>query len=347
MSRISRGSAAGVGCLSVVWILSSGSVRVWAQAPESPTDPIEGKWYGTAGFSQDRIETGFEFRRDARGELQGFVYRPVTNFYGLALPGPVKRTGTKYECLEMLVALELSGDQLVGTCGPFQEPIALERTQVLPAELPLPEFPQGPGPRWRTKLGGAIYAPAAVWGDMAYVGTTGGAFDAIRLADGSFAWHFPAGRPIHGEALVTEQAVFFACDDGWLRKLERQSGKELWRYDLGDARVGRLLPHLVHPDVPNAGEFDFDTIAPRPLLADGVLYVGSGDGSLCAVEEETGEGLWRFQTKGKIRSSAVLDGERVFVGSADQNVYAVERSLDTQVWARNTFGPSTSSPALV
>src|SRR6185295_4801842 len=96
--------------------------------------------------------------------------------------------GAKYECRAMAVALTLKGDRLEGTCGPFQEPIALERAQTLPAEEPMPEFPAGPGPRWRTKLGGAIYAPAAVWGDMAYVGTTGGAFDAIRLADGGFAW---------------------------------------------------------------------------------------------------------------------------------------------------------------
>jgi hypothetical protein len=61
-----------------------------AAAAPSP-DPIEGKWLGEAGFPQDRIEVGLEFKRNSSGELKAYLYEPVGNFYGLELPGTVER----------------------------------------------------------------------------------------------------------------------------------------------------------------------------------------------------------------------------------------------------------------
>ncbi|HXD31157.1 MAG TPA: hypothetical protein VN643_08570 [Pyrinomonadaceae bacterium] len=42
-----------------------------AQTKTSP-DPIEGKWYGVAGFPLDRVELGFEFKRNAKNELKAY-----------------------------------------------------------------------------------------------------------------------------------------------------------------------------------------------------------------------------------------------------------------------------------
>jgi outer membrane protein assembly factor BamB len=180
--------------------------------------------------------------------------------------------------------------KLVGTYFPLNAPISLERTSKLPAEVPVPDLPRGPGPKWQTKLGAPIYAAAAVRDGVAYVGTTGGMFYAISLKDGQFVWPFAAGRPIHGEALVGAEHIYFVCDNGFLFKLDRRTGKEVWRYDLGDVQVPRTLPHQV---VTNSGDFDWDTHASRPTLSDDVLYVGSGDGSMHAVKDATGERVWR------------------------------------------------------
>ncbi len=62
-------------------------------------------------------------------------------------------------------------------------------------------------------------------------------FYAVRLSNGDFVWNFPAGRPIYGEALVTPGELFFVCDNGFLYSLNRASGKENWRYDLGDSQA--------------------------------------------------------------------------------------------------------------
>jgi outer membrane protein assembly factor BamB len=172
-------------------------------------------------------------------------------------------------------------------------------------------------------------------------------FYAVSLKDGSFVWPFVAGRPVHGEALVTDEHVYFVCDNGFLFKLDRRSGKEVWRYDLGDAQVSRVLPHQNNFNAPNSGEFDWDHTAPRPLLAEGVIYVGSGDGSLHALSASDGRRVWRFAGKGKVRTAAVIEGPRVIFGSFENVVYAVDRQTGQKVWEKDTYGPITSPPAVV
>lgn len=318
-----------------------------AQTPSPAPDLIEGKWYGVAGFAQDRVEVGFEFKRNEKQEIKAYLYQPVTNFYRLPVPGVLSREGDKYVLNEYRTSLVLRDGKLEGTYLPLNAPISLRRADKLPKEAPLPDLPKGPGPKWRVKLGGAVFATAAVRDGIAYVGTTGGMFYAISLKDGSFVWPFSAGRPVHGEALVTDEHVYFVCDNGFLFKLDRRSGKEVWRYDLGDAQVSRVLPHQNDFNAPHSGDFDWDHTAPRPLLADGVIYVGSGDGSLHALNAATGQRVWRFTGKGKARTGAVIDGPRVIFGNLEDMVYAVDRQTGQKVWEKNTYGPITASPAII
>jgi outer membrane protein assembly factor BamB len=330
------------------------ALSTFAQTPPPERDPIEGKWWGDVGYAEDRVKLGLQFRRNAQNELKAYLYQPVINFYGLELPGVVKRDGANYELKEYAYSFTLKDDVLEGT-GMLKEPLLLHRTETLPSEVPVPELPKGPGPLWQRKLYAPIYATPSVRDGMAYVGTLGSVFHAVSLKDGSIAWTFAAGRPIHGEALVTDDAVYFVCDNGYLFKLGRKSGKELWRYDLGDARVSRVLPHET--------VYEYDFRAPRPTLADGVLYVGSGDGSLHAVRAASGEGVWRFvpesqvstvsvggasvSEKGKVRADAAVDGERVIFGSFDGNLYAVDRAQGTLVWKKDTRARIDSTPVVV
>jgi outer membrane protein assembly factor BamB len=316
-----------------------------AVAAQEPThDPIEGKWAGTAGLPQDRIHVAFEFKIDEQQRIHAFLFNPVSNQYRLDL-GPITRSGDTYRSDGQL-SLTWKNRKLEGSMD-FGAPIELERTGKLPSDSLLPSIPAGPGPQWRTKLNGAIYAPAAIREGVAYVGTTGGMFYAISVSDGSFVWNFSAGRPIHGEALITTDAVFFACDNGFLYRLDRATGKEVWRYDLGDSQASRTLPHLVDYYDPHSGEFDWDWTAPKPLLADGVLYLGSGNGTFHAVSADHGTRVWQFESKGKIRTDAVIAGDHIVFANFNGSIFALDRTSGVVVWERKTPAPFTSSPALI
>jgi outer membrane protein assembly factor BamB len=323
-----------------------------ARVPVPPGDPIEGKWYGTAGHPEDRVELGFEIKRNEKGELKAYHYIPVNNLYGVEISG-VEKDGDTYVLPAYLTSFAFTGDrdhvegmfmhyQRKGTFLDHGAPLALQRVAALPSEVPVPELPAGPGPKWRAQLGGGIYAPAAVHAGVAYVGTTSGVFNAVNLTDGSIAWAVPAGRGIFGEALVTAEAVYFTCDNGYLFKLARADGKEIWKYDLGGERVPRVLMHPTITDV----QF-WDHRSPKPALADGMIYVGSADGSFHALKADSGERVWRVETKARIRSDAVVDGRNVIFANFRGQVLALDRQSGAEVWKLETHAPVIASPALI
>ena len=74
-----------------------------------------------------------------------------------------------------------------------------------------------------------------------------------------------------------------------------------------------------------------------PVAAEGIVYFGSDDGHLYAVEIESGHEVWRFPTGDEIHSSpAVADG-RVYFASYDGYVYAVDIKTGQEVWKFDTM----------
>jgi outer membrane protein assembly factor BamB len=298
-----------------------------APAPAA-ADPLLGNWWGTIVAPHETVDFGLELRRNAEGGIEAAITQPGANYFDLLVPGTAQRGGTRVTLESLSLDATLDGDHLSGKLGRSQVPVDLHRVAELPSQPAVPSLPAGPGPRWQTRLNGQVFASPVVADGVAYVGTTGGVFNAVKTADGSFAWTFPAGRPILGAARIDGDAIYFTCDNGYLFKLDRATGKEVWRYDLGDGRASRILGH---PAV-----FDWDWHGARPLIAGGVVFVGSGDGSFHAVDAATGERRWRAETGGRIRGGAALDGDRVFAGSADHFVYAFDRASGRELWKHDT-----------
>ncbi|MEZ5461891.1 PQQ-binding-like beta-propeller repeat protein [Dokdonella sp.] len=307
-------------------------------AASAATDPLEGKWWGTAGTDKERIEVGFEFRRDDTGTLRMRFTQPITNVFDYPDTSEIVRDGDRVVVEPFALSLTLEGDTLSGTFPGPKSKALLTRVNSIPVESPIPDVPTGPAPLWQTRLGGQVFATPAVLDGVAYVGGTGGVFNAVDTVKGEIRWTFSAGAPIFGGAAVTSDAVFFASDNGYLYKLDRVNGQQVWRYALGDAEVPRILPH---PTV-----FDWDWQAATPVVADEVIYVGSGEGSLHAIDATSGQRKWRFGTNGKIRNAVAVDAERVVFGSADHFVYALDRNSGVERWRYDTRADVNATPLI-
>ncbi|MFI1586265.1 PQQ-binding-like beta-propeller repeat protein [Embleya sp. NPDC020630] len=83
-----------------------------------------------------------------------------------------------------------------------------------------------------------------------------------------------------------------------------------------------------------------------PAVADGVVYVGSWDNRLYALEAATGAKKWVFPTIGGITSSPAVAGGVVYVGSSDDSVYAVDAATGLKKWRFPTGGKVASSPVV-
>ena len=56
--------------------------------------------------------------------------------------------------------------------------------------------------------------------------------------------------------------------------------------------------------------------------------------------------VWKFRTQGRVLSSPAVSGDVVYMGSTDGRLYAVDRTTGTERWRFQTQGPVTSSPAI-
>lgn len=84
-------------------------------------------------------------------------------------------------------------------------------------------------------------------------------------------------------------------------------------------------------------------VSSTPVIANGVVYTGSYDGNLYAVNLQTGESLWTYATGAAvpepnlgislgITGSAAVDGSTVYVGDAAAVVHAIDAATGEAIW---------------
>jgi len=75
-----------------------------------------------------------------------------------------------------------------------------------------------------------------------------------------------------------------------------------------------------------------------PAVANGMIYVGSTDQQLYALDLETGQPKWKFATESSISSSPAIAGGTVYFASYDGNFYAVDALTGKLKWKFETGG---------
>jgi eukaryotic-like serine/threonine-protein kinase len=75
-----------------------------------------------------------------------------------------------------------------------------------------------------------------------------------------------------------------------------------------------------------------------PAVANGIVYVGSADGSLYALDEGSGTLRWRFRTGSRVVSSPAVSDGYVYFESYDGNFYAVDAGTGKLKWKFKTGG---------
>jgi len=88
-------------------------------------------------------------------------------------------------------------------------------------------------------------------------------------------------------------------------------------------------------------------VTSSPAVVDGVVYSGSQDSYLYALEAATGQERWRFGTGARVGSSPAVVGSVVYVGSWDNYVYALDAATGQERWRFPTDGAVQSSPVVV
>ena len=81
-----------------------------------------------------------------------------------------------------------------------------------------------------------------------------------------------------------------------------------------------------------------DRIVSSPVFEDGVIYFGSDDGNVYAVNAADGRQRWKRKTGGPVASTPAIAGAMLYVGSYDGRLYALDTNTGAMRWKFTTGG---------
>ena len=165
-----------------------------------------------------------------------------------------------------------------------------------------------------------VFGTPAVGAELVYVTAFNGVLYALNKETGdSFGrgWRRPVGVGLEREPLVAGAVL---NDTGTVVVVVSEGGS-LYSYD---AKTGEPLGEPLYTAD--------DKIWSAPVIRNGVVYFGSHDHSVYAVELATGALQWRFATGGAVVASPLLYKDMVVVGSFDKKLYAIDAENGNERW---------------
>lgn len=88
-------------------------------------------------------------------------------------------------------------------------------------------------------------------------------------------------------------------------------------------------------------------IRTTPVVAEGIVAVGTHDGAMHCLDLATGQERWTFQAGGAILHTAAIDRGKVIFGSHDGRVYALSASTGELLWTVQTGRGIIAAPLVV
>ncbi len=138
---------------------------------------------------------------------------------------------------------------------------------------------------------------------------------------GDTVWTQTLDTELLAEPVVFQDRIFLATGGREVFCFDAETGDQLWRHSSAGAH--------------EAG-----------LAVDSMVYLGSLDSNVYALNKDTGEMEWFFHTGGQIFTTPAVDGSRVYFGSNDGYIYALNKYTGQAIWRLKAGLVHNSSPVI-
>ena len=217
------------------------------------------------------------------------------------------------------------------------------------------------------------YSAPAESGDRIYIGGASSMVYCIDAIKGTLLWKHEVSDWVRSKPLVIDDIVYVATMDGNLYALydagsraeelkkvklnEHGFTNDLTGSEKGILAAGKdMILYSVFPETFYLnwkqgindgawvdGKFYKVSLSggpPSPTVADGILYCGGIDHFVHAVDSETGEEIWRFETGGNLGASVTVAENMVFFGTIrdDGYYYALDKNTGKLIWKTKDYG---------
>ncbi len=156
--------------------------------------------------------------------------------------------------------------------------------------------------RWRhdNKMGWVIASPAVDKGIVYFPTSDGQRFKAVDAATGALIYDVSNKAVSFSSPALLRDRIFYGTSDGWLHAIDSSTGRSMGDFQTEGSRenaakyvdaAGNLKSAALYPDGTLDGMiigmdrmFSLGSVLSSPVIVDGVVYFGSTDGNVYAVE---------------------------------------------------------------
>ena len=218
-------------------------------------------------------------------------------------------------------------------------------------------------------------APVTLSETAVFVGDEDGVFHALDRVSGELLWKQETDGEVKGAATVLPPdpnsgapRVMFGSHDGKLYCVNAETGEQMWAFETagpvnGSQAIDERFTFVAGCDRPFLRVVDVDAgeqhaeiplqdslLIASPALVGSVLYFGTPDGEVIALDWQTEEHVWKYsdpKRQQEIHSSPAVTDALVLIGSRDKRLHAIDRLTGERMWLFETRGPIDSSPVVV
>jgi len=165
------------------------------------------------------------------------------------------------------------------------------------------------------------------------------------------------GTYYQSKPTASKGKVYFGNPAGFLFCADAETGKEIWKFEMGaaisagpaigegkvfagqqggerffycvDAQTGKLVWKQTIPGGWVWGSAAYD---------DGMVYVPTVNGHAVCLDAKTGHIVWMYPTAKSVPAEPAIDGDLVYFGSWSQSLYAFDKKTGQIVWKQNGIG---------
>ena len=185
----------------------------------------------------------------------------------------------------------------------------------------------------------------------------------LSATDGSTVWQYETEDFINGSpAVVDDKWVVFGGCDAQLHVVQLADGSLVQKIP-NDSQIVNSI--ATHKHMAFSGNYANQVVAfdvelgmiawvyedknlpffSSPGVSDELLFIGSRDKHLHAIEQETGEAAWKFPTGARVEGSPIVFDDGVLAGSSDGRIYALNLDTGEEIWRLDLGEGLIASPA--
>jgi outer membrane protein assembly factor BamB/tRNA A-37 threonylcarbamoyl transferase component Bud32 len=144
---------------------------------------------------------------------------------------------------------------------------------------------------------------------------------------------------------VVNRALQYAPEDRYQTAQEmKEALLQVWHPETFEQQGVAIKSHAIQAIKPIWQFTCEDELRGSPAYSNNVIYIGSYDNNLYAINAANGEFIWKYPTEGGIVSKPAVYESNIYFGSEDKRLHVVTARQGQVNWTYYTNGPVRSSP---